>query len=145
MIDKEYCMSSYMAFRYIEDEEKDFREGMHHQNIRLPALENKIPVRTAEDIDTAIEDQIGKLRGKKLGIMLSGGMDSGSLAAYMEGCDAYTFRFFGGSFQAAELRRAEMFAKFYGLKLHYVDVDWNTAENYTDAVMEAKAAPVHSI
>ena len=24
MIDKKYCMSSYMAFRYIEDDNKDF-------------------------------------------------------------------------------------------------------------------------
>ena len=27
MIDKKYCMSSYMAFRYIEDDNKDFYEG----------------------------------------------------------------------------------------------------------------------
>lgn len=24
MVDKNYCMSSYMAFRYIEDDNKDF-------------------------------------------------------------------------------------------------------------------------
>ncbi len=24
MVDKKYCMSSYMAFRYIEDDEKTF-------------------------------------------------------------------------------------------------------------------------
>ena len=27
MIDKKYCMSSYMAFRYIEDENKNFAGG----------------------------------------------------------------------------------------------------------------------
>lgn len=27
MIDKNYCMSSYMAFRYIEDDNKDFCAG----------------------------------------------------------------------------------------------------------------------
>ena len=27
MVDKKYCMSSYMAFRYIEDDNKDFYEG----------------------------------------------------------------------------------------------------------------------
>lgn len=26
MIDKNYCMSSYLAFRYIEDNNKDFLE-----------------------------------------------------------------------------------------------------------------------
>lgn len=27
MVDKKYCMSSYMALRYIEDDNKDFYEG----------------------------------------------------------------------------------------------------------------------
>lgn len=33
MIDKNYCMSSYMAFRYIERDDFDFYSGMHHKNI----------------------------------------------------------------------------------------------------------------
>ncbi len=145
MTDKDYCMSSYMALRYIEDSDRDFSEGMHHRNISLPAPKDTIAVHTAEDIDAAIESQIGKLRDKKLGLMLSGGMDSACLAAYMKGCDAYTFRFLGGSFQPGELKRAERFARCYGLALHYVDISWETVEKYTDAVMKAKAAPVHSI
>lgn len=27
MVDKKYCMSSYLAFRYIEDDNRDFFEG----------------------------------------------------------------------------------------------------------------------
>ena len=34
MIDKKYCMSSYMAFRYIEKDDMDFYPGMHHNNIK---------------------------------------------------------------------------------------------------------------
>lgn len=34
MIDKKYCMSSYMAFRYIEDDNKEFYEGFKHNNIK---------------------------------------------------------------------------------------------------------------
>ncbi len=33
MVDKDYCMSSYLAFRYIEDDNKDFYEGFRHKNI----------------------------------------------------------------------------------------------------------------
>ena len=51
-VDKNYCMSSYMAFRYIEDADKDFYENMHHSNIR-PESE-PVFVRTAQDIDRAI-------------------------------------------------------------------------------------------
>lgn len=34
MIDKKFCMSSYMAFRYIEKDDMDFYPGMHHSNIK---------------------------------------------------------------------------------------------------------------
>lgn len=77
--------------------------------------------------------------------MLSSGMDSAICASYMRGCDAYTYRFLGGDYQKEELERAEYYAKYYGLTLHYVDVDWRTVERYVDVLMEAKAAPVHSI
>lgn len=144
-IDKKYCMSSYLAFRYIEDENKDFYEGMYHQNIKPIPEKEKIFVRSAMDIDVAIREQFDKLENKKLGLLLSGGMDSAILAAYMRGCDAYTFRFLQGDFQKDELSRAEYYAEYYGLNLHYVDIDWNTVEMHLDAIMSAKAAPVHSI
>lgn len=67
------------------------------------------------------------------------------MASYLGGCDAYTFRFMGGNFQKDELRRAEYYAERYGLRLHYVDISWDTVEAFLDPVMEAKAAPVHSI
>ena len=72
-------------------------------------------------------------------------MDSSILASYMGGCDAYTFRFLGGEYQKDELTRAEYYAEHYGLRLHYVDIDWNTVEKYLDPVMRRKCAPVHSI
>lgn len=62
--------------------------------------------------------------------MLSGGMDSANLVAYMRGCDAYTFRFLGGEFQGDELEREEKFANHYDLNLHYVDICWKTVELY---------------
>ncbi len=58
-VDKNYCMSSYMAFRYIEDADKDFYENMHHSNIR-PESE-PVFVRTAQDIDRAISMQMTEI------------------------------------------------------------------------------------
>ena len=147
MTDKKYCMSSYMAFRYIAEEEKDFYDGMKHKNI-VPIPDNKkILVRTAKDIDEAISAQFDTLKreNKRLGILLSGGMDSAILASYMEGADAYTFRFLNGNFQSEETKRAEYYASFYGLNLHYVDISWEVIENTIDELMQNKAAPVHSI
>ncbi len=66
-------------------------------------------------------------------------MDSSILASNMpEGTDAYTFQFMGGHYQKDELERAEYYARYYHLHLHYVDIDWNTVEMYVDKVMGKK-------
>lgn len=145
MVDKNYCMSSYLAFRYIEDDDKNFYEELHHSNIPLVSDKEKILVKTSEDIGHEIERQIKNLKKKKLGVLLSGGMDSAICASYMGGFHAYTFRFLNGEFQKEELERAEYYAKQSGLYLHYVDIDWHTIENYLDPVILGKGAPVHSI
>ena len=145
MIDKNFCMSSYLAFRYIERDGVDFYPGLQHHNIPPVPEEQTIKVKTYKDIDLEIKKQFDSIKGKKLGIMLSGGMDSANLASYMRGCDAYTFRFLGGKFGLEELQRAEYYANYYGLKLHYVDINWDIVQKYLPACLKAKNAPVHSI
>ena len=146
MVDKEYCMSSYLAFRYIEADDKEFFPGLHHSNIAVRLEGQTCSVRTADDINKVLADQFAVLEGERLGILLSGGMDSAILASYMRGCDAYTFCFLGGTYQKEELQRAEYYAKCYHLNLHYVDISWkSTVVPYLEPLMCAKAAPVHSI
>ncbi len=145
MVDKKFCMSSYLAFRYIERDDIDFYEGMRHKNIKPIPENQRILVHTAEDINREIENQLKQFEDKKKGILLSGGMDSAIVASYLRGSDAYTFRFLGGDYHAEELARAEYYAKYYGLTLHYVDITWETVISHLEPVMKAKAAPVHSI
>ena len=144
-VDKKYCMSSYMAFRYIEKDDMDFYPRLHHENIKPIPDSQRILVHTSEEIGNEIEIQIKQFDGKKKGILLSGGMDSAIVASYLPGAEAYTFRFLGGNFQGEELARAEYYAKYYGLNLHYVDISWDTVVNHLEPVMRAKAAPVNSI
>ena len=146
MVDKSYCMSSFLSLRFVEDDEKQFCEGLHHQVYRQQPLERKVFVTDAYDIDIALRNVFRRIANEKLGMLLSGGMDSSVLASYMpEGADAYTFRFLGGQYHSDELERAEYYAKYYHLNLHYVDIDWNTVEQNVDKVMAHKGAPVHSI
>ena len=145
MVDKKYCMSSYMALRYIEKDDMDFYDEMHHSNIKPLSDDQRILVHTSDDIDREIGKQMEQFKDKKKGILLSGGMDSAIVASYLRGSDAYTFRFLGGEYQKEELERAEYYAKYYGLTLHYVDISWDTVVSHLDLVMKAKAAPVHSI
>jgi len=144
-VDKKFCMSSYMAFRYIEREDLDFYENTSHKNFVGVSEEDRILVHTADDIDREIRKQIEEFSDIKKGILLSGGMDSAIVASYLPGSDAYTFRFMDGEYQREELARAEYYAEFYGLRLHYVDIEWSTVTNYLDSVIIKKGAPVHSI
>ena len=146
MVNKSYCMSSFLSLRYVEDDDIQFFDGLHHQVYKQQPLERKVFVSDAQDVDIALRNVFRRVANEKLGLLLSGGMDSSILASYMpEGADAYTFRFLGGKFQSDELERAEYFAKYYHLTLHYVDIDWNTVEQNVDKVMVHKGAPVHSI
>jgi len=145
MTDISYCMSSFLALRYIEKDDKEFKDGLHHKKTVLPAENSRIKVNTAEDIDKAIGCQIAQFRKLRKGIMLSGGMDSAIVASYLSGSDAYTFRFLDGTFQSEELMRAEYYADRYGLRLHYVDISWETVNKFLGIVMQRKGAPVHSI
>lgn len=144
MEDKNYCMSSYLAFRYIEDINKNFYEGMCHEHFKPLPIEKRHKVKTAKDIDKQLFNIFKNIEGKK-GIFLSGGMDSAILASYMPGCEAYTFRFLGGNYQKEELARAEQYAKKYNLKLHYVDITWDTVEKYLVPLLKKKKSPLHSI
>lgn len=144
-VDKNYCMSSYLAFRYIEDDSKDFFSWTHHKNVKSVDKEQRVPVFSADQIDIEIEKQIDKYKEKKKGLFLSGGMDSAIIASYLTGSDAYTFRFLDGSFQREESQRAEYFADYYKLNLHYVDINWDVVLSCIDELMEQKGAPVHSI
>lgn len=145
MVDKNFCMSSYLAFRYIEKDGIDFSEDLHHKNFKPIPEEKRILVQSVDDIDIQIQRQIDSYKDRKCGILLSGGMDSAIVASYFQGADAYTFRFLGGNIQKEELERAEYYADYNGLKLHYVDISWETVELYLNPVMKSKAAPVHSI
>lgn len=145
MIDKHYCMSSYLAFRYVKEKNVQFVEGTQHQVYEALSDEEKTLVYSVDDIDASLEVALTEVNRGQTGLLLSGGMDSAILASYLHGCRAYTFRFLGGSFQQEELKRAEYYANYYGLDLRYVDIDWASVDEVLDIVMKKKGAPVHSI
>ena len=119
MVDKSYCMSSYLSLRYVEDDNRQFFDNLNHQVYKQPPLDRKVFVSDAHDVDIALRNVFRRIAKEKLGMLLSGGMDSSILASYMpEGADAYTFRFLGGRYQADELERAEYYAKYYHLNIH---------------------------
>ena len=146
MVDKDFCCSSFLALRYIEKENTEFFEGLHHRTYELPKENELTIIDSAKELDAELKRVFDTVSDKKLGILLSGGMDSACLASYMpKGSDAYTFRFLNGMYDPEELHRAETFAKEYELNLHYVDIDFDIIKKCLLPVMKNKNAPVHSI
>ena len=136
-----------MAFRYIWKDGVDFAEGFQHKNFQPEADEDHIPVKTSEDIDREIQKQFDELYTKysNIGILLSGGMDSANLAAYLKpGSHAYTFNSVSGVFDA-DVERAKKYCKKFQLNHHLIDITMEDYEKFTPIVIRHKFAPVHSI
>ena len=147
MTDKDFCLSSYIAFRYIWKDGVDFAEGFQHKNYRPLNPDERIGVKTSEDIDREIQRQFDSLYHKynNIGILLSGGMDSANLAAYLKpGSHAYTFNSVSGVFDA-DVERAKKYCAKWQLQHHLIDITLDDYRQYTPVVMRHKFAPVHSI
>lgn len=145
MNNNSYCMSSYLFFKYIYGEKYDFDHVTPHRNYVGPVDSDRIPVKSAIEINEAIEKQLEAFNCNSVGVFLSGGMDSAIVASYFPGADAYTFRYPGINYPSDELVRAERFAQFYGLKLHYVDITLETMLLHLEELMRAKSSPVYYI
>ena len=147
-IDKDFCLSSYIAYRYICKNDKDFYKGMKHKLYKAIDIKKRIPVKTAQDIDKEIQKQVDELykKYKRIGILLSGGMDSAILAAYLKpGSNAYTFSTNLSDSFNEDIDRAKKYCEKLNLNHILVNVDFETYKKYTPIVMETKCAPVHSI
>lgn len=121
---------------------------MHHRLITPIPTSERIGVATAADIDREIQKQMDALyaRYNNIGILLSGGMDSAIVAAYLKpGSHAYTFTAQGTEVFDADLERAAHYCRKFGLKHHLVDISFDDYKQLTPLVMRTKCAPVHSI
>lgn len=146
MIDKDFCLSSYIAYRYIYKEDVDFYEGMKHRNY-VP-INKRVSVVSAEEIDADIQAQFDSLyaKYKNIGILLSGGMDSAILASYLKpGSHAYTFVANGTTVFNADEERAAYYCQKYGLQHRLINISFEDYKEFTPIVMKTKCAPVHSI
>jgi len=142
-IDKNYCMSSFLTYRFIFDETKLFQEGIKRAFYSLPKV--KYLIRSSNDIDNAIQNDLAKIVDNQTGIMLSGGIDSAILASYLPaGTKAYTLecQAEGAKKETDEARR---FAEICNLEHHVIKITWDDYEKYAPLCMKQKGMPIHSI
>ncbi len=144
MTDKNFCMSSYLAFRYVASPDTGFTDTMVPAYPEKPVKEIN-DVASADDIDAVIRKFLEENFDEKTGILLSGGMDSAIIAAYLpEGTKAYSIRFIAPD-AVDETVMASVYAQHYNLDFHVVEVTWEDYLKTGPSLMKKRKAPLHQI
>ncbi len=146
MVNRKYCMSSYLMYRYIFDSEKTFQDGLKCCIADLSFLRK--PVKTAIDLIDTIEEIMQTICAEdKAALALSGGIDSAILAKFMpKGAKTYTFRCaVPGKQVTDETEQAKKWADINQLDHKVIDIYWEDIEAVADKLMLHKGAPIHSI
>lgn len=144
--DKEFCMSSYLMYRYVYDNNYCFKSGITPAFAKLDFP--RTPVSTAEDLGKALRGYVEEAcQSGKTALALSGGIDSAILARYMpKGSSVYTFRCVVPEMKVIdESRNAANWAEMNGLNHIIIDITWEDVEQVIDVLLRHKGAPVHSI
>lgn len=146
MVDKEFCMASYLMFRYIYDNSKQFWKDMPCNIIDLQF--KRRGVKTAEELIDALTEVIRtEYNGQKMALALSGGIDSAILAKLVpHDTKAYTFRCVVPNKKVIdESETAAKWAKINNLQHEVINITWEDVESVVDKLMLHKGAPIHSI
>ena len=142
--DPSFCMSSWLMYRTLVDPKRSFSSEIR------PWFFQDEPVRKAVNTDAelkvALSEQISRaLERGRIGLMLSGGMDSAILAALVpEGTRAYTLRCHARD-ALDEVPAAAAYAARNSLCHEIVDVYWSDYEELALPLMRQKGYPIHSI
>ncbi len=146
MVDKNFCMSSYLMFRYIYDKDRCFAKGVPCRQVSLNF--DRKPVRDSISLFRILKDIVEHAcEDGNAALALSGGMDSAILARLVpEGTKAYTFRcIVPGREVVDESVPAKKWAEMNHLDHEIVDIMWDDAVVAADYCMKHKGAPIHSI
>ena len=146
MINKEYCMSHFLAFRFIKDEGINFYDGLSHTVFKPRDEKEVTPVYTTDDMDRIIREKINEFYiPGKTAILLSGGMDSAILASYLpKGTKAYTFHCVADG-AIDERAQAKKYCDAYGLDQEIIEMNWSDFEELTPEILQKDGVPFHSI
>lgn len=145
-INKQYCMSLYLALRYIPDENINFYPGLTHTVYKPHKPEEIIDVYNTDDMEKVIKSKINNFFVPgKTAVLLSGGMDSAILASYLpQGTKAYTFHCVADG-AIDERAQAKKYCDMYGLEHEIIDMNWSDFEELTPEILLKDGVPFHSI
>lgn len=146
LVDKNFCMNSYLMYRYVYDENKCFSEKQTCKPVNLDF--ERVPVVDSTSLHKALKAVVDKdCANGKGALALSGGVDSAILAKLVPtGTKAYTFRcVVPGIDVTDESVLARKWAELNGLDHEVIDIYWDDIVAAADVCMIHKGAPIHSI
>lgn len=143
---KNYCMSHYLAFRFIKDENINFFPNLTHTVYKKKDKSEMTLIKNADDLDSLIREKIEEFFiPNKTAILLSGGIDSAVLASYLpKGTKAYTFQCKAQN-AIDESKQASLYCKAYGLNHELIEMTWQDFEVLTPEILRFDGTPFHSI
>ena len=145
-VNKSFCMSSYLTFRYVYDSDQCFSKSRRCNitDISFP----RTPVKTGDELLKALQEKVrNACADGKAALALSGGIDSAILARMVPpGTKAYTFRYVvPGKEVFDESAQAAYWAAANGLEHEVLEISWEKVEEASKELMKHKGAPIHSI
>ncbi len=140
-----FCLSSYLAFRYVAKPGHSWCDGVS-PDFPTTTDGHQQPVSTSREVEDALRAALAPCRGRgDVGVLLSGGVDSAILAAFLSpGTRAYTIRFDAPN-AVDETAWATRYARATGLQHRTVTVSWEDYLAHADVLMEQKRSPLHAV
>ena len=145
-VDKDYCMSSYLMYRFIVDRDKCFDEKFDNPYIKRDF--DRTLISDSYELEENLRNTVKQCcSSKRTALALSGGIDSAILAKFMpEGSAAYTFKcIVPGVDVVDETKTAAIYAKECGLEHRIIEIYWEDFEKYSEPIISYKNQPTHSI
>lgn len=144
--DKEFCMSSWLMFRTVVDNNRCFVDGIKDFHVFPP--EGRQAVANSQELEDALRKEMSvATEGERTALALSGGIDSAILAKMMpKGSVAYTFKCIVPGVEVTdETAQAARYAEECGLEHRIVEVFWEDMVQMAPILMRHKGTPCHSI
>jgi len=146
--DLQYAMSSFLMFRESADQNKWFSNRFPRSFVDFP--KERTAVCNSKELLCALKEQIDShTKGKKIGLALSGGIDSAILLQLMpENTVAYTLKCVSPGVEFIdESPQAKRYIDFAAPEIGHtvIPVFWEDMGTLSPALMRHKGAPIHSI
>lgn len=140
-----HCLSYYLGLRFIPDNKISWIKNKKILT-NLPTTKiKKDTITNSQDIIRKISTITKKYQNKKVGILLSSGIDSIIIASFLpKQTQAYTVRFLAKNSIDESIYAAKI-AKHLGLKHKIITVQWKDYLRYKKKLMLNKNSPLHPV